>query len=328
VTRTNGLSDMHPQVRAWSLSRRFGQILSAGATRAFAAERARPMPRRLALIFLAAVGATLLVVVARGNWGTFGDEHAYWLAGQRLLNGESLYDPSATGATPFAYWYPPLFAQLLAPLTAVIPAALFSAVWVTLLLVCLWWLSGREPFTMLALVAFVPVAVELMYRNVHLLLAVLIVLAIRRWPVLFAVGAAIKISPGVGFVYLLARRRVREAALTAVAGALMLAVSLALDPSLWQQFAGVLLSRGAADESAILPVPYFVRAAAGLALAYAAGRMTTRVGQPLLVVAIVLALPTLWVDALSTLVAVVPLLAWRSRHSSVDVARPLMGTAT
>jgi hypothetical protein len=46
----------------------------------------------------------------------------------------------------------------------------------------------------------------------------------------------------------------------------------------------------------------------GLALAIVAGRLEPRIGEPLLVVAIVVALPTLWFTALSTLVALVPLI--------------------
>jgi len=43
--------------------------------------------------------------------------------------------------------------------------------------------------------------------------------------------------------------------------------------------------------------------------AVAAGRLRPRIGEPLLVVAIVVALPTLWFTALSTLAALIPLLA-------------------
>ena len=116
----------------------------------------------------------------------------------------ALYDPTATSITPYAYWYPPVVAQVVAPISAVVPSEAFSWGWTALLVVCLIWLAGGRPLVALALVAYVPVATELGFRNVHLILAVLIVLAIRRWPVLFAVGAAIKIAPGLGIVYLAA----------------------------------------------------------------------------------------------------------------------------
>lgn len=79
-------------------------------------------------------------------------------------------------------------------------------------------------------------------------------------------------------------------------------------PDAWRQFIDMLLARGPADVSGFLPIPYVVRALAGLVLAVLAARLRPSLGEPLLVVAIVTALPTLWTAALSTLVAVVPLL--------------------
>jgi hypothetical protein len=261
----------------------------------------------LGLVVLATVGALLLAVVATGHWAQPNDEHAYWLAGQRLLHGEPLYDPIASANTPFAYWYPPVVAQLVAPFSAILPSELFSWAWLALLLGCAWWLAGSRPLPFLALVAFVPVATELWFRNVHLILAVLVVLAIRRWPVLFAVGAAIKLSPGLGLVYLAARGRWRDAAITAGVGAAILGISVVLAPDAWAQFADVLRARGPADASSFLPVPYWIRAAIGLALAVIAGRLRPRLGEPVLVVALVVSLPTLWFTALSMLAALVPI---------------------
>ncbi|HYU49816.1 MAG TPA: glycosyltransferase 87 family protein [Candidatus Limnocylindria bacterium] len=289
--------------------------ISGAATRIVVLRRlfAEPIPigRRqlppLGLVVLATVGALLLAVVATGHWAQPNDEHAYWLAGQRLLHGQALYEPTASANTPFAYWYPPVVAQLVAPISAILPSEAFSWAWLALLLGCTWWLAGSRPLPFLALIAFLPVATELWFRNVHLILAVLVVLAIRRWPILFAVGAAIKLSPGLGIVYLAARGRWRDAAITALAGAAMLAVSVVLAPDAWAQFAEVLRVRGPADASSFLLVPYWVRAGLGLALAVIAGRLRPRLGEPLLVVALVVALPTLWFTALSMLAALVPI---------------------
>ena len=46
-------------------------------------------------------------------------------------------------------------------------------------------------------------------------------------------------------------------------------------------------------------------------LAIVAGRLRPTVGEPLLVVAITVALPTLWFTALSMLAAMVALMIWR-----------------
>ena len=67
------------------------------------------------------------------------------------------------------------------------------------------------------------------------------------------------------------------------------------------------LSRGPGDASGFLPIPYVARLLAGIVLALVATRLDSRWGEPLLVIAVVVALPTLWFTALSTLVAIVPL---------------------
>jgi hypothetical protein len=259
------------------------------------------------LVVLAGVGALLLLVVAAG-WPTPSDEHAYWLAARRLLDGQPLYDPAATTVTPYAYWYPPIVAQALMPVAAVVPSLLFTGLWTILMLGCLLFLGGRRILVALALVAFLPVAVEFGFRNVHLILAVLVVLGIRRWPVLFAIGAAIKLAPALGIVYLAARGRWRDAATVSGIGLVMLIVSVALAPDAWRQFVDILLARGPGDASGFLPIPYVARAAIGLVLAVVAGRLRPSIGDPLLVVAITVALPTLWFTALSLLVGVVPLI--------------------
>src|SRR6185369_13767093 len=123
---------------------------------------------------------------------------------------------------PYAYWYPPPLAQVLAPLTAFLSADAFSVLWTALLLICLWWLGGRNVLVALALIAFLPVAVELRVRNVHLLIAVLAVLALRRHWAFWIPATALKITPVLGIGFLVAAGRWREAAKVALAGAAVL----------------------------------------------------------------------------------------------------------
>ena len=272
------------------------------------------------LVALAMIGATLLLVVASTGWGSPSDEHAYWLAGRHLLDGAPLYDPTATAVTPYAFWYTPIVAQVMAPIVAILPSGAFTIAWTMLLLGCVWWLAGGRLLPALALVAFPPVAIELWFRNVHLVLAVLVVLGIRRSSLLFVPAAAVKFSPGLGIVYLVARARWREAALVIAAGAGFLAVSYALSPEAWRAFVDILAARGPTDISGFLPVPYIGRVGAAFVLALVAGRLRPRIGEPLLVVSIVLALPTLWFTALATLAALVPIL--RRRPEDVPVQRP------
>ena len=203
-----------------------------------------------------------------------------------------------------------------------------------MLLGCLWYLADRRVLVMLALVAFPPVAVELWFRNVHLLLAVVVVAALRGGPDgrpwLWPVGAAIKLSPGLGIPWLAARERWRATAVASVVGLAILVASVVLSPEAWRQWVDIVSARGPADAAALLPVPYLVRAVAGLVLALVAGRLRDPAGPVLLVVAITLALPTLWMDGLSLLIAIVPV--WHATSvagpasartgGSASIARP------
>lgn len=260
----------------------------------------------LGLVLLAAIGSALLLVVAVTQWATPSDEHAYWLAARRLADGLPLYDPNATPVTPYAYWYPPVLAQVLVPIALVLPAAWFSAAWTLLMLGCLWWLAGRNILVALALVAFPPVAVEFWWRNVHLVLAVLLVLSVRRsW--LVPVGAATKISPGLGVVWLAAKGRWRDAALAVAVGLAILVASVSISPVAWADWVSIALARGPGDVASFLPFPFLARALAGLVLAVVAGRLRSPGSEMLLVVAVTVSLPTLWVTALSLLVAILPM---------------------
>lgn len=274
----------------------------------------------LGLTILATIGAVFLLVVVLTRWippADLGDAHAYWLAGQRLLAGEPLYDPTATPVTPYAYWYPPVFAQVIAPISAVIPAYPFSFLWGILLLGCLWWLAAGRPVVALAMIAFLPVAIELWFRNVHLILAVLIVMGIRITALAFVAGAAIKFAPGVGLAWLGARSRWRDLLLCLVVGAMALAISYWLNPAAWQQYAEILAVRGGLGAaSGLLPIPYGVRAVAAVVIAAVAGRLQPRIGEPLLVVAALLALPTLFPAAFSILAAAVPLIWFRGKEDA------------
>jgi hypothetical protein len=267
----------------------------------------------IGLVVLAAIGAMLLLVVAISRWAVPTDELAYWLGAQRLAAGEPLYDLSVPVGSPYAYWYPPPLAQVLAPFTAFVPDMVFVWAWTALLLACLFSLGNRRVLVALALVAFLPVAIELWYRNVHLVIAVLAVLAIRRSPVFWIPAAAIKITPALGLVYLAARGRFREAAAVGVVGLVVLGISVAISPAAWQQFLDLVFLQGGSSGASLVPIPFPIRLVGAVVLAIVGGRLGGRRGESLLIVALVVGNPTLWMTAFSMLVAIVPLLSRPSR---------------
>lgn len=285
---------------------------NAGATLAEGPGAERwPRPPAALLVF-AAIGAVLLIVVAVTAWPVFGDEQAYWGAAERLVAGRPLYDVNAPANQPYAFWYPPVVAQLLAPLTLVLPPVAFTILWTAALVICLWALADRNVFVALALIAFLPVALELRVRNVHLVVALFVVLAIRRSWAFWIPAAALKIAPAIGPIYLLAAGRRREAFLTAGVGLAVLLVSVAISPGAWADFLGIVAGRAGSDAGGVPGVPFVARLALGTLIAILAGRRGGRMGEIGVVIAIMVANPTLWPNSFSLLLAVVPFArAWR-----------------
>ncbi len=259
------------------------------------------------MISVAALGATFLAVVVVIFWAEPNDNLAYWLAGSRLAQGEPIYVLGDAAFAPYAYHYPPPLAQVLAPLTIFVPTIAYIVAYRALLLLAVWDLAGRTMLAMLALIAFIPVAVELRFENVHLFIAVAIVLGLRRWPFLFAIASVVKLSPGLGIVYLVLRRRWRDAAVACVVGAAIVGASIALDAGLWQAWLDSVLGRAGMVGNSLIPVPYAARAAAGLALTVVAGVLGRRTGELLLVAAITVANPGLSLAGFAVLAAVFPI---------------------
>ncbi len=267
--------------------------------------------RPLWLLVLAAIGAALVLIVAVTRWAVPSDEHAYWLAARRIIEGVPLYDPAATIVTPYAYLYPPPLAQALVPVALVVPSWLFSAGWTALMGLALWWLAGRDVLRALAFIAFLPVAVEFWFRNVHLFLAVLVVLGLRRAAPWFAVGAAVKVAPGLGLVWAVLRGGWRDAAILGAVGLAMLAVSVVIAPDQWVEWVRYIGAQDPFAQSSFFGTPFPIRAVVALGLTLIAARVGNWRGEALFVAAVTLALPSLWFTGLSLLIAVVPL--YRSR---------------
>ncbi|HET7182874.1 MAG TPA: hypothetical protein VFI15_11630, partial [Candidatus Limnocylindrales bacterium] len=162
-----------------------------------------PRTRFLLTAVLAAVGGVLLAVIVGRFWTEAGDDLAYWIAGHRLANREPVYPPDPSVAfEPFAFHYVPPVAMLLAPIAAVFAAVPFLIGFRALLLLATWDLAGRRMLDMLALLAFIPLAYSLRVENVEIFMAIAVVYGLARWPWAFMAGALVKVSPGLGLVYL------------------------------------------------------------------------------------------------------------------------------
>ena len=270
-----------------------------------------PWPERrwsiIVVVIIAAIGGALLAITAATFWMNPGDSFAYWIAGERLMGGEPVYATGDAAFAPYAYHYTPPLAQVLAPLTLFVPAVVYLTAFRVLLLLVTWDLAGRRFLPMLALIAFLPVVLELRFENVNLLMAAAIVYGLGRFPWLFSVAAIVKISPGLGIVYLVLRRRWRDALIAITVGTLMVVVSFVLDPRLWGDFIAAVRDQPGSTGNSLVPLPYVVRALIGLALAVAGGMLGRRRGELLLVAAITIANPNLALNGFAVLAAAVPI---------------------
>ena len=263
----------------------------------------RPMRARLSRLLLRSLTIGWLVfwfIWLMSVRSTFveTDSQAYW-----GFNLGTLYTGVHLGDQG-AFLYSPLGAQLLAPFSAV-PYGVFYALLAAANLGALVYLLGWE---LAALSLFlVPVSNEVARGNIHLLLAVAIVLGLRR-PAAWAAVLLTKVTPGIGLLWFAFRREWRALAIALSVTAGLVLVSFVFAPSLWQAWISMLLSNtDATRPNAVIQIPVFPR------LAFAAGLLAIGAtwNKPAIVpVAALLALPAIWVNSLSMLVAVIPL--WRA----------------
>jgi hypothetical protein len=258
----------------------------------------------LAVVF---VGLRLFAIKP---WADSVDAYAYWTTRDGVF-----YDAATTGRIG-SYLYSPAFAQLLAPLVW-LPIAVFTALWTALNCATLWFLMRRWALPSLL---FLPIAFEVISGNVHLLYAAAIVVGFR-WPAAWALMFLTKATPGIGVLWFLVRREWRSLAIAVGATAAIAAVSFALDMTQWARWIDILRTDASgAGEAAFttvgwyLPIGLAPRLAAAAAIAAVAGWTDRRW---LLPVAVVLAMPVVWLNSLAVLAACVPL--WQAdRRRATD----------
>jgi hypothetical protein len=240
-----------------------------------------------------AIAACLVLAVAHllGLLDIGVDAYTYWTA-----DPSSPYTSSAPG-TAQAFFYSPAFAQLSAPIHF-LPWQVFIALWTVLLTAALVWQAGL--WTAFALL-LVPVFVDLTVGNIHLLLGAAIVLGFR-WPWTWAFVLLTKITPGVGLLWFAFRREWRNLAIALGVTAALVAVSLAFDFRLWQQWVerDLLVSFATPPSQPQIAIPLLIRLPAAAALVIWGARTDRKWTVPM---AAALAMPVLWISAFAVLAA-------------------------
>jgi hypothetical protein len=276
-------------------------------------------PRRIDPVRLA-IGAYVVVVVVFVAFRLLAvqpwvmpafDVWAYWLTRDGLD-----YAAAHHGATG-AFVYSPAFAQAISPVTA-LPWPVFAAVWTAGVASLLLWLAG--PYA-LPLALLPPVAMSVALGQLDLAFAA-VAIAGLRWPALWAIPILTKVTPGIGLLWFVARREWRPFAIAAGATLAITAVSVAIDPAAWTGWLE-LLRRAEfpelSDRLWFLPIALWIRLpiAAGVVVW---GARTDR--QWALAVGILVALPVVWVNSPTILIALLPLSAVATRTAAGRWLRP------
>jgi Glycosyltransferase family 87 len=259
---------------------------------------------RHALIIVGLLSLPYIVIVNQSK-SMFGfDAYAYWSIDLDNLYGRSIGNTSDLGA----FRYTPAFAQVFAPFHA-LPWEVFLALWCAGMVVVLLWLGGAWA---LPLLAFPPVPLELYHGNIHLFMAAAIVIGFR-FPLAWSFILLSKVTPGVGVLWFAFRREWRNFGIAVGGTAAIVAVSFAIAPNLWAEYAQTMADNLAYDPGHPypVPIPLPVRVVGAAVLVWWGARTDRSWVIP---ISAVIALPIIWFHGLAVLVAMIPLWAWSRRR--------------
>jgi hypothetical protein len=196
-----------------------------------------------------------------------------------------------------AFRYAPPIAMLMAPL-GLLPWPAVVVGWLALQLAALWYI-GRG--WALALIVFPPVWLDIVYGNINILLAAMIVAGFRQ-PAVWSFALLTKVTPGVGLIWFAVRREWPALVAALVATAALATVSVAImGIGPWTEWTEIVLRRGAVSiPPDALPIPLLPRLVGAVAIIVWAALTDRRWLVP---VGVVLAMPLLWIIAFAPLVA-------------------------
>jgi hypothetical protein len=216
------------------------------------------------------------------------DAYAYW-----SLNVDHPYvDPMGSLG---AFLYSPVAVRAFAP-ASLVSWPVFWWLWTAVLVATVIWLGGRKT---LWLLAFPPVALELYYGNINLLIAAAIAIGFR-YPAAWAFVLLTKLTPGVGLVWFAVRREWRRLGIALGATLALVVVSVAIDGSLWADWFQLLIRSGPPPSQSVA-VPLAVRIPIAIIIVAWGARSNRRWTVPL---GAMVAVPALWLASLSILAAV------------------------
>ena len=224
------------------------------------------------------------------------DQWAYWST--RFGFDYAAAHPGESGA----YLYSPAFAQLIAPLT-VLPLPVFMAAWTALIAAVFYWVAGWRAFFIGALA---PVAMSIAIGQLDVLMAAVIIIGFR-WPAAWVLPFITKVTPGIGVLWFAARGEWRSLGVALGATAAVVGASMAIDPRAWVGWLEMLARFEAptAANGVFLPVPLWVRLPLVAVLIVWGARTDRRWTLP---IGMTFALPTVWLNTPTILVAILPLI--------------------
>jgi hypothetical protein len=264
------------------------------------------------LLFL---GLVLLFMLQRGERSGY-DAFAYW-----SVDRPDVYAIPHGGEAAFVYSPP---AALVADTFSLLPWPVFLVLWTALLAACVVWLGG-SPLWIAAAFAFPATAVELYFGNIHLLLAVAVVLGFSH-PWAWSFVLLTKPTAGVGLLWFAVRREWRSLGTALGVTAALVLVSWLVAPGLWTDYVGWMLATPVDDGTrpmVMLPLPLWLRVALGAALVAWGARTDRRWTVP---IGAMVAMPVVWYISAVLLLALIPEFRRKARTDTTrEVPAPRAG---
>lgn len=228
---------------------------------------------------------------------------------------ERMYEGATTAHGENVFRYSPPIALLFLPFST-LPWPLFAAGWLILNAALYVRVTGRWwPYLLAG-----PVAAELYMGNIHIVLAVAILVGFR-YPAAWALVLLTKVTPGIGLLWFAVRREWRALAAAVAVTAVIAGATFVVLPGPWMAWLRTLTDTApAGGDLNFVPIPLVIRLPLAAAVVVWGALNDRRWAVPL---AATLALPTLWTHGLAlAVVGVAAVLRDERRAASLSAQPP------